>query len=163
VKKSSWVFLAIGVLLIAVPAYLWWTSAMPWAARRALADAEQYELMSLDPAMGSGLMNPPSFHGYRVLGSTPVTDPGTRQRLNDALLASVDEATPSDRKSCFQPRHGVRVSRGGTVTEFLICFQCWSLRVFRDGQPIAAPSTTDSAQATFSEVLRQAEVPLSPK
>lgn len=34
--------------------------------------------------------------------------------------------------ACFDPRHGVRAVHGGHTVDLVICFECLSLKVYRD-------------------------------
>ena len=90
----------------------------------ALAKAETFELLSLSP---EELEKPPegAFHRWRVLGRTSVKDVDVRKRLVTAVEKGVAEATGPAK--CFDPRHGVRVTRGGTTTDLAICFHCRQL------------------------------------
>ncbi len=130
---------------------------MPWAAARALDNAEQYELFSLYPRMSED-----EFHNHRILGHSPVIDPAMRKRLTDALKKA---ARDSDGRmmSCFQPRHGLRVTRGAQVTDFVICFECLHLAVWRDGQKIAYFTISDSQAAVFNDAVLSLGLPPAPK
>src|SRR5690606_3076069 len=87
---------------------------IPAPAHEALAGADEYELLALDPADAA---NPPPdhFHGWRVLGRTSITDAATRKKLNDALRAGA-RAKDISPMACFDPRHGIRVTRDGRIT-----------------------------------------------
>ena len=65
--------------------------------------------------------------------------------------------------ACFSPRHGIRVTRHGRVTDVVICFECRQVRVYRDGHSVASFLTSASPQPVFDDVLRQANVPLPPE
>ncbi|MDB5293445.1 MAG: hypothetical protein JWL69_4686 [Phycisphaerales bacterium] len=137
---------------------------MPLVAARALADADQYEVLSLRPEVFSLRPHPeqPRFHGYEILGRMTVTDAATRQRLNAALQSGVRESD-GRMMACFNPRHGIRVTRAGVTTDFAICFECRQIQVWRDGKEIAFFLTSESPQPVFDRVLQKANVPLAPK
>ena len=42
-------------------------------------------------------------------------------------------ANPGTANKCYDPRHAVRVVRGGRTAEFVICFQCSQYVEYRDG------------------------------
>ena len=65
--------------------------------------------------------------------------------------------------TCFNPRHGIRVTRAGQVTDFVICFECRWLRIHRDGKPVASVPIAPSAEPTFDAALQQAGLPLAAK
>jgi hypothetical protein len=41
------------------------------------------------------------------------------------LLSVANQYENSRRLKCFDPRHGIRVTRGGVTVDFVICFQCF--------------------------------------
>lgn len=144
-------------------AWLRW-HAMPRAAMRALTTADQYELLSLQPYI-STMTSPdaPRFYEHEIIGRTLVSDPAVRAKLNDALQRGVREMTdPNKVRACFNPRHGIRVMRAGVTTDFVICFECRQVQVWRGGTEIAWFSTSASPRPVFDGVLQRARVPLAP-
>ena len=134
---------------------------LPAPAMEALAGAEQYELLSLDPSR-EGHGSPGNFHGWKVLGRTSVADSGTRQRLNEALRAGA-RTSDGSMAACFIPRHGIRAVRAGKATELVICFECLSAQVYQDGRRTEGFATTGSPEKLFDEVLKAAGVELAAK
>ncbi len=132
---------------------------------RNLDDADRYELFSLYPYLLRGPDLPVGngdFHGHTILGSVLIADVKTRIELNDALRSGIHASVGSE-AACFNPRHGIRVTRGKTVTDFLLCFECEQVEVWRDGTRIARMHTTGSPQAAFDRVLQNAHVSLAPR
>ena len=129
---------------------------VPAPAMRALENAEQYVLLSLEPVPPAkpGLEQ---FHGYGVLGQTTVADAAMRKRLNDALRRGARE---SDGRvaACFNPRHGIRVTRAGKTTDLVICFECLSVNAYEGDQQTAGFLVSESPQAAFDDVLAQAGI-----
>jgi hypothetical protein len=143
--------------MLAAGVLLW--PRLPRVASNALNEPGQYEVLSLEPSPPS----PPSpdlFHGYRILGTTVVGDETTRRRLNDALRGGVRWVL-ADRPRCFTPRHGVRIVRGLESTDFVICFECAQVQMWRGAQKLADWPTDSSPQVIFDDVLRKASVPLA--
>ncbi len=132
---------------------------MPRVAAQALATADRYELLSLDPdpsdapAVGA-------FHHFKVLGRTAVADPAVRQQLGDALRSAVEPFYTS-RPVCFSPRLGIRVTAGGQTTDFVICFGCKQAQVWQGDQVVSDWTTGRAPKAAFNQVLQGAGVPLS--
>jgi hypothetical protein len=150
--------LATGIgLCAAVLAYAAWSARprMPRAASESLDRADRYELLSLYPYLSEN-----EFYNHRVLGRTTVSDPATRKKLNAGLRAGARESDGS-RMACFSPRHGIRVTERGRVTDFVICFECRQVRVYRDGVNVASFLTSASPQGVFDDVLRREGVPLA--
>jgi hypothetical protein len=165
-RRRRWILILLLVLAaLAATAWLRW-HGMPRVAMRALTNADQYELLSLQPRasgiMGSG--DAPMFCGQQLLGRIGVTDPAVRLKLNDALQRGVREISdPNQVKACFNPRHGIRVTRSGVTTNFVICFECRQVQVWRGGTEIASFLTSASPQPVFDEVLQRAGVSLAAK
>lgn len=119
-----------------------------------------YELLSLDPLHRTSTSQPAdSFYGFHILGRTTVTDPQTRQELNEALCRGAKESS-SWFAGCFIPRHGVHVVSGGQTVDLVICFECLTVRAYNGGGQYNEFRISDSPQPTFDEVLTAAGVPL---
>jgi hypothetical protein len=130
----------------------------------ALDDADRFELFSLDPSMTGWIPAPgrSEFHNHAVLGSTDILDRATQMELRNALKAGIRESG-GEEAACFDPRHGIRVTHGSAVTDFVICFECEQVEVWRDGARITTLPTTHSPQPIFDRVLQNAHVPLAPR
>jgi hypothetical protein len=89
-----------------------------------------------------------------------LTDSRIQAELNAALRSGIHSSIGLE-AMCFNPRHGIRVTRGSTVTDFLICFECQQIEVWRDDKQIARMHTTGSPQAEFDKVLVDTHVPLA--
>src|SRR5438270_721857 len=141
-------------------AYLLMPNAVPAAAAEALAKPESVELLSLDPKL---LTEKPKddFHGWKVLGRTTVKDDATRKKLA-ADLATAAESSEGLAAACFNPRHGLRVTRNGKTVDFVICFECWQVKVY-EGDKADGFLITDTPQPAFDKVLRDAGVTLPAK
>ena len=130
------------------------------AAVAAMGHAGSYELLSLDPTRAT--TRPAAgerFHGWRVLGRTTVGDPAARARLTDALRAGLrgDDALQA---TCFNPRHGVRVTDGDKTYELVICFECGNALAVESARGRSF-SVSPSPQPVFDDVLSAAGVPLA--
>jgi hypothetical protein len=130
---------------------------MPSVAWEPLTNADEYELFSIQPDLRPGDLS-----HFKVLGKVAISDPQLRAKLNAALQRGVRQSDGL-RAKCFNPRHGIRVTRNGVATDFVICFECKQVEVWRGGQRLADFTVTNSPQATFDEVLTAAGVPLAPK
>lgn len=148
-------FILVACCVLAGVVALW--PRLPGAASDPLARADQYELLSIDPDRPEQA-SPDLFHGYQVLGTTTISDPGVRAQLTYALQSGV-KSIFGTRNNCFTPRHGIRVRSGGITTDILICFECQQARVFIGEQSVADWTTDRSPQPTFDRVLHEAGVP----
>ena len=133
-------------------------NAIPDDLRAALENADQFELLSLDPKPSAEKPRD-GFHGYKVLGQTVVKDADARKKLVDALKKGVAEHDGRV-ADCFNPRHGIRVTQGGKTAELVICFECYQAHAYLGDKETKGFLLTASPQATFDGVLRDAKVPL---
>lgn len=149
------VTIAAVVVAAAGGAWVWSRARLPRAVTAALECADAYELLSLNPTLSED-----EFYNHRVLGRMNVADPATRATLTQALSDGARESDGSI-MACFNPRHGIRATRGGRVTELVICFECKQVRVYQNGRRVSSFLTSPSPQRVFDEVLRAARVPLA--
>ena len=153
-------FIAAAVALTSVRPAVAAENRLPADVVKALAKAETFELLSLSP---EELEKPPegAFHRWRVLGRTSVKDVDVRKRLVTAVEKGVAEATGPAK--CFDPRHGVRVTRGGTTTDLAICFHCRQLYVYRGETVGELVYVSPAPESVLDKVLKDAGVTLAPK
>ena len=59
--------------------------------------------------------------------------------------------------ACFNPRHGIRVTRNEKEADFVICFECAQVEVF--GENYGRFLIANSAQPLFDSVLRISGIP----
>lgn len=128
-----------------------------------MEQAEEMELLSLDPEHRDEA-KPGEAYRRKVIGKTTVTDRKTR----GTLLAALDHAMPQHnlgRKSCFDPRHAIRVRHQGKTYYLSICFECDHVYVYVDDEIDGALyfETSQIAEPVFDAVLRDAGVPLAEK
>jgi hypothetical protein len=135
------------------------SSPLPTAAEDALSTGTDFVLFSLDPEEQENRDESQGFHGWKVLGSTPIQNQGTRTKLLTAFRAGVEENDGSV-AGCFDPRHGIRVRHDGKTLDFVICFTCYSVARYVDGERQEAILITDSPRGVFDDVLKTANVPL---
>ncbi len=101
------------------------------------------------------------FHDVPVLGKIVIEDADERKEICQAIKDGM--ARPDGIRACFWPRHGLRVTRGGKVVDYVICFECCQLLVFegdtgKGGGPIAK-----AQQEVLDKYLKRAGIPLAPK
>jgi hypothetical protein len=134
---------------------------IPDEARAILEKAEEIELLSIDPVRP--VEKPKNdFHGWKVLGKTVVKDAEVRKKLVAALKKGVEE-NKGEVAICFNPRHGIRASHDGKTADFLVCFECFHGHTYVGEKEIEGFLTTDSPEAAFDKVLKDAKVPLAEK
>jgi hypothetical protein len=134
---------------------------IPDELRAILEKAEQFELLSLSPDRPQEQPKV-AFHGWKVLGKTTVKDAETRRKLVTAFKKGVAENNGIV-AACFNPRHGIRVTADGKTVDFVICFECDQVQAFVGDKKEPGFLITDSPQAVFDGVLKEARVPLPEK
>lgn len=68
------------------------------------------------------------FHGYPVLGKVEITETAKRREIAEALK---DGMALSDGKmaKCFWPRHAIRTVTRGRTIDYVICFECYQVKI----------------------------------
>lgn len=130
-------------------------------AAQALQHAKAVTLYSLEPTNRS---EPParSLHHFAVLGKTSLSGDQAGEAIA-AFRAAMDAAAKRDVvmvAACFEPRHAISISAGGHRYDYLLCYACGSLEVFRDGKLISDVLATGSPER-LNDLLRAKGVPLS--
>ena len=97
------------------------TNVIPANAAIILEQGDHFELLSLDPRRQEHAAEG-DFHGYRVLGAAFISDVETRKKLVSAFEKAVAE-NEGIMAACFNPRHGMRVTRNKKQVDFVICFE----------------------------------------
>jgi hypothetical protein len=134
----------------------------PKELQTSLEKAERFELLSIRPARVEKTEGAFNFHGWEVIGRTFVRDAGQRKKLVASLRSGIEENTGIG-AACFRPRHGVRVTEKGKVTDFIICFECYQIQVYVDDRPQKAILVTRTPEQLFNAALTAAKLPLSDK
>jgi len=125
------------------------SSAPPDPLFDGLVGSQRMELFALHP-FPHELTDPTppadDFHGYRILGRAAVADLAERNTLV-ALVRRGVEASDGSVAACFNPRHGLSITKDGHVTDLVICFECLSMNVYVDGVRAEARLTADTFTA----------------
>lgn len=124
---------------------------IPAPAKAALEHADHLEVLSLDPAFQvEGLKG--GFHGFRVLKTVVVTNSEASKKLISAFERAVME-NQGVMAACFNPRHGLRASKGDKHEDFVICFECLQVRAY--GEANREFLISKSAASAFEEALQK--------
>ena len=145
---------------------------VPGDCRRVLEQPDQFTLFSLDPytlvrdpETGEGVYGCSGgrFHGFVVLGHTAVEDAARRAELLHALYEGFAGAIRP--RPCYEPRHGIRATRGKQAVDLVICFTCSPVQVYPDAASdcFSWYKVSASPRPFFDQVLTQAGVPLCPR
>ncbi len=159
-KKLKYVALGLGIILVlaALGLYVLYLS-MPPAARipedayRALTLSNASTLYSLEPnTVGE-------FHNYSVLGKIQLNEAGTRKAARE-FENVVPTRHSGVRKFCFDPRHALRVVHDNHAYDFLLCYECDSLVIYKDATAIGRLPAYGSP-SVLNGMLDAAGLPIS--
>jgi hypothetical protein len=125
---------------------------LPADARQIVENADVMTVYALNPdPLAAG---EPRFQDYAIVSSQTVPKAGTRRQIATLLMAGVTEG--GERAACFDPRHGVRATRGDSSIDLLICFECSQVRAHRGTVRTDAP-TSSAAKSALDAVLAPSE------
>lgn len=135
-------------------------TALPEELSQALREGTEFELISIEPKDNQEIDSPDRIGGNLILGRTAVTNKETR----DALVSAIEEsAIPMDGAlAChLKPRHVVRVKHNGEVCDFIICFQCKIMQLWKGGKFDSEFVFVRKHKDLFNKVLTDANVKLA--
>ena len=159
---------------------------LPAEAVAALKSGTKYVLFSLEPPSASGKepqLNPKmtaeevakelerfaaevrlkpeeGHHGYKILGSSELIEAASRASAVSAITDAVRDFHGGV-ALCFEPRHSLRVvSAEGTTYDFVACFECSQVAVYRGKERIGLAGMT-GLQKPLDDLLTAAKVPLA--
>lgn len=133
-------------------------NAIPIDAAKALHDSHSAVLYSLEP-WDRPVNGEPVLNGYKILGKTRID--GEAYRIaTEEFEASAARSDNTAQAACFDPRHAIRVAAHGHQFEFLLCYACHQLVVYRDGKRVAMLGASGSSKA-LNALLVAAKVPVS--
>jgi hypothetical protein len=75
------------------------------------------------------------FHEYEILAESKVEKAEKRKEIV-TFIGEEMHWSEFLKALCFIPRHGVSVKSGKETWDFVICFQCEQMRVYRDGESL---------------------------
>ena len=152
----------VGVVLvllggIAVALYQHYVAlGLPSDAAEALDHPEQLTLYSLEPLPQPGPRGK-VLDGYTVLGERILSLRQGKLAIR-AFRIAMQYNGPMD--ACFDPRHAIRINSNAHSFDYLICYSCSALEVFRDGKLIYGAQAGGSS-AALDDLLTRNGLPLS--
>lgn len=132
-------------------------AGLPADALAALARPERVTLYALEPT-ASATRTDPTLDGLLVLGKADL--PPSRTATAIAAFQRAIATPTRDAEACFDPRHALRIVSKGHTFDFLLCFECHALEVYRDGAPYAGATASGSPRA-LNALLRALRLPVS--
>lgn len=125
------------------------------AAQELLQDADELEIMALHPSPHSEAGKPTDgvddFHGYKILGRAAIGATAEQDEVIGHLYRGIIDSGGIV-AACFNPRHGIRATRGKESVDFVICYECLSMQVRGPGDVTENVLTTQEPGATLTEI-----------
>jgi hypothetical protein len=134
--------------------------SFPATYAAALEKGTEFELLSLHPLAYEATPEN-SFHGWKVIGKTLITDDATRKQVVAAFNKGIQEGDVM--ADCFNPRHGIRVKLSERMVDFVICFECDGVEVFFNDKRQEGFACTAKPQSAFDEALTAGGAELAPR
>ncbi|MDP1589578.1 MAG: hypothetical protein Q8M07_17630 [Prosthecobacter sp.] len=151
---------------------------LPADAEAALQHGSSFVLYSLLPELAPGIgfdddiFAPPEkkkkndaskpalerLHDFPILGRTELVNPADRNTAVTSMLASM-KAWNGVFAPCFHPRHALRVTHQGVVFDFVICFECFTIKLYRGGEPHGHVNVFGRPDK-LDQILKKGGVPL---
>jgi hypothetical protein len=131
---------------------------LPEEALQVLRAPSNAVLYSLEPTLGQTQMGDVAFHDFKVLGQTNLDLKQAQLAAN--VFQQVVKNWDGRMARCFNPRHALRILSGDHTYDFLLCYSCHQLYVYKDDKLLIALGATGSPQF-LNELLSAAQVPLS--
>jgi hypothetical protein len=138
------------------------SNSLPEEAAKVLkhpSNAVMYSLEPWSPRDGDDFVAPLGrLHGYVILGhaSLDAHESDSGAKAIERAIQDYDGTIAA----CFDPRHALRIVANNHVYDFLICYACHQLEVYRDDERIASLGAIGSTRA-LNSLLVQHLVPLS--
>ena len=153
------------LLTAALPAAPVKSNNLPDEAVAAFKTGTKFVLFSLEPPITRDPEKPQlkpeeGHHGFAIFGSTELADAPSRA---SAVAAITDAVRGFDGllALCFEPRHSLRViAANGTTYDFVTCFECHQVYVYRGKKRIGTAGMTGS-QKRLDDLLVAAKIPLA--
>jgi len=140
------------------------SNKIPAEAKRALENPSSMVLVSIDPVLIQPTLfnrlteriSHRHFHGWPMLGETPIADRATQKKIASAIEAGVQNFN-GWMAACFNPRHGVRVTSGSVEYDFVICYECNQTYIYAGDRKLAGLGGSGSS-SSLDASLRTAHI-----
>jgi hypothetical protein len=153
--------LLVASLAVAEPAGLVKENKLPPEAEQALRAPGKVTLYSLEPDIRPTPREKALhqvFYSEKLLGQTELDG-----KQSATAIAELKSAIPRWKGlifMCFSPRHALRVTAQGHTYDFLICYACQTLEIYRDGHYLITRHVAGSPKV-LNQLLRDAKILLA--
>ena len=136
---------------------------LPEEAEAIFDKADRVELYSLEPEPDEKAAKDPKavyFRGWLVLGKAILKGDKERKPLAEALDLAIGRGRVA---KCFDPRHGIRATKGRKTVDVVICFRCGQAYFYYDPkkEDLTTVKVVKGMQPVLDEILKAAGVPLA--
>jgi hypothetical protein len=149
--------LLLAILAVAQPANPAKENKLPPEAEQALRAPAKITLYSLEPW---DLSTPrgKTLYGVKILGQTELDGKRSATAIAEfkAAVANWDGMIAM----CFDPRHAIRVTAQGHTYDFLLCYECRQLYIYKDEGLLTSLGAAGSPKV-LNDLLSAARIPLS--
>ncbi|MFO0956997.1 MAG: hypothetical protein U0800_05955 [Isosphaeraceae bacterium] len=129
---------------------------------RAIDEAEVLTLYSIDGI--SGYEYPEDVERLRsipVLGRMDISQGDSRAQILSAIKQGYEPSRITSGNSCFDPRHAIRIEKGGETSDYVICFECHWVRIFiGDSTNFRSLTISEAPRQAFDDLLTSKGIPL---
>jgi len=132
-------------------------NVLPAPLGQVLDSASSVVLYSLEPIMQQPGMRD-QLDGFDILGKVNLDREETKICVATFEKAIAD--SNGQAMDCFDPRHALRVFSDGHNYDFLLCYACDHLAVYRDGRDVGGVSVAGSPGA-LNHLLKKHHLPIS--
>lgn len=130
---------------------------MPADAAKALHEARHAVLFSLEPWYPRHAQLHPLYQ-QQELGHLDLSEAQTQVAIQ-VFESAVAHRSDWD-AGCFDPRHAMHIEADGHSFDYLICFVCGQMIVYRDGKVLGKVKIAGSG-GKLNEILESASIPVS--
>lgn len=130
---------------------------LPPEAEQALRAPDKVTLYSLEP-WDEPTPGDKTLRKVKVLGQTDLD--GERGAMAVAEFKAAVSGWDGMIAMCFDPRHALRVTAKAHTYDFLLCYECHQLYVYRDDKLLTTLGAAGSPKV-LNELLSAAKLPLS--
>jgi hypothetical protein len=158
IRRNKIVF-AVLLTALAIEAFAFTRASPPNSFNSVALDAflhpDKALLYSIDPSPGESGSGP-MFHGHRILEQAPLKEVQAIKAFEEIRTSARRWISSSRREeyACFDPRHGIRVSKNSQAFDLLICYECGKAVVYQ-----ARRNDTQALQSIYFEAAKKGPSP----
>jgi hypothetical protein len=98
------------------------------------------------------------FYHFPVLGTVRLKN----EEAHDAAKAFLAAIRNGGHEAlCFKPRHALRVVRNGHTYDYLLCYECQSIEIIKDGHQVLETLEASGSPLVLNNLLKSKHINLS--